>query len=332
MIKNKKIGFYPYIEKDGIGRYISEVNKHLQIDTIKSKYEILSPMQFLFEKINNYDLLHIPNFLVPIRKTAKIVCTIQDIIPLLDKNLFRYEQRLYLKQRISWSLKKADHIIFTSNNTYKDVTSIFNFNNNYSIIPLGVTKPLQNLKRPKNQLKKYFLHVGRRRTHKNIQNIIRAFSQFDTEKYDLVLAGSKDKNDDELDKLALKLGIQKSVKFTGKLSDRELAEFYENAIALIYPSLYEGFGLPILEAMSYKCPVITSNRSSMKEISNNSALMVDPENISDLSSAMSSLIKNQDIRAQFVQKGLRNIKNFEWENTSKKTLEIYSSLLGVNVC
>ena len=327
MTSNSKICFYPDIRNDGIGRYISEINKYLNNDRVKSKFHFLSPFQFLFETIENYDLVHVPNFFVPIRKKSKIVCTIQDIIPLLDKSLFRIDQRVYLQSRINWSLNNSDHIIFTSQSTCNDVKRIFNLKSEYSIIPLGVSQPIKSTKKINNICNDYFLHVGRRRSHKNILNILEAFSNLNNHKLQMIFTGNKDKDDDDIFQFAKKRGINKQISFVGNVSDIELASLYQHAISLVFPSLYEGFGLPILEAMSYGCPVITSNRSSMQEISSDNALLVDPTNISELQNAMSTMYLNHNLRNTFIESGLKHVQGYQWSVTAKKTQDVYDYVL-----
>ena len=115
------------------------------------------------------------------------------------------------------------------------------------------------------------------------------------------------------------------------MSEEQLASHYKGALALLFPSLYEGFGLPILEAMSYGCPVITSNMSSMPEVGGSAALYVDPSNINDLAEKMHLVESSSNLRDQLRVLGLNRVKEFSWHKTAEKTMEVYAEVLGVEV-
>jgi glycosyltransferase involved in cell wall biosynthesis len=124
----------------------------------------------------------------------------------------------------------------------------------------------------------------------------------------------------------LKLG--KHVIFTGFIDKEELPWYYSSAIALVFPSLYEGFGHPVLEAMACGCPVITSKLSSLPEIAGEAGIMVDAFDDNAIASAIGDFICNKNLRKGMINKGLERAKMFSWEKTSKATLEVYNKLLG----
>lgn len=329
-----RIGLYPDVSNSGIGTYISNISKYLAIDRIKSKYNQLSPLQFIFGYPVGYDLIHIPHFVVPLRKRGtKIVCTIQDVTPLVIDGLFHPLQVSYLRFRIWWSIKYADYLIFTSHNTYADSVRLFGKISRFKIIPLGVGDAISESQLPIVQYKApYFLCVGRRRHHKNIHGIIQAFASIQHQTAAiLIFAGAQDIFDAKYVEMAKSLGIQDKVFFIGSLSEEQLASHYKGALALLFPSLYEGFGLPILEAMSYGCPVITSNMSSMPEVGGSAALYVDPSNINDLAEKMHLVESSSNLRDQLRVLGLNRVKEFSWRKTAEKTMEVYAETLGVEV-
>ena len=331
MYKIKKIAFYPYIKNDGIGTYIKSIGNRIQYDYIESKFHPLSPLQFLYPIISKYKVIHVPNFYVPLICNSKILCTIQDITPLLDRKLFSYFIRKYIKFRIYWSLIRSNHIIFTSYYTKNETLKMFPFVKNFSIIPLGVEINKINIKEIKIDYKekKYFLIVGRKKNNKNINNILIAFSKV-AKKYDvhLFILGKKDKFDKIINKFMYKNNLVDKIHFKGFVSDQELNQYYSNALGLIYVSLYEGFGLPIIEAMGNSCPVITSNTSSMPEVAGDAAILVNPYKINDIKNAIQSLYENKNIRKTLINKGLDNYKKFSCIHMAEKTSVIVNKLVN----
>ena len=331
-MNNYKICIYPGIVKDGIGSYIAGINKYLKLPIIPYIGSALSPWFFLKKPPPNYNLIHVPHFVVPFfSSNAKIVCTIQDITPLVFDSGFNIIKKYYLFIRIYWSIKYSDYLIFTSLNTYNDVTRLFGEVKNYSIIPLAVDieRPINNIPFLFLKDSPYFICVGRRRPHKNTHRIIEAFASFSTHtNHHLVFVGAEDKYDVRYLALAIRLGIQQRVHFVGKVSQQALSEYYSSAVGLIFPSLYEGFGLPILEAMICGCPVITSSVASMPEVAGQAALYVDPSDVNSISSAMTFLADSEDVRKNLISKGYDQVKLFSWKESALKTIEVYQKVLS----
>ena len=204
---------------------------------------------------------------------------------------------------------------------------------------------------------KYFLFVGTVQPRKNLERLIKAYLmyvsrgpassvipanagiQLKTRPHDnlldprlrgddkiiLVIAGSKGWLSDEIYKLPKKLGIENNVKFLGRVKDEELPVLYSGAIALTFPSLFEGFGLPILEAQACGCPVITSNISSMPEVAGKAAIYINPYDVNDIVEGMSRITKNYELRTKLTKLGFENIKRFSWEKCARETLEVLTS-------
>ena len=332
MYKNEKIAIYPHIKSDGIGTYIRSIGNIIQYDYIDGKFHPLSPLQFLYPIISKYKIIHVPNFYVPLICNSKIICTIQDITPLLDKQLFSYIIRQYIKLRIFWSLKRSCHIIFTSHFTKNETLKLFPFVKNFSVIPLGINIKRTNIKINLNKKKlKYFLIVGRKKSNKNINNILIAFSRI-AKKYDihLFILGKKDKYDNIIKKFSLRNNLSNNIHFKGFVDDEELNQYYSDSLGLIYASLYEGFGLPILEAMGNSCPVITSNTSSMPEVAGDAAILVNPYDINDIKNAIQSLCEDKNLRKILINRGLDNYKKFSCYSMAEKTSLILNRLVKYN--
>jgi glycosyltransferase involved in cell wall biosynthesis len=321
-----KVLLFPHIEKDGIGTYIRGLDEHLTFTKLAFAGNILGPRQMLARLPSGFDVIHVPHFLVPFSaRGAKVVCTIQDIIPLFNRET-PFLHKLYLQIRIAWSLKRADHIIFTSNATYSEVVRKFGAVKRHSIIPLACDEPLPTDGSPRPHAFPYFFHVGRRREHKNVPAIIHALAGPGLEACHLVLGGRREDADESLMSLAENLGMAERIHFSGFLSREQLAAHYRHAEALVFPSLREGFGIPILEAMSYSCPVITSDLSSMPEVAGGGALLVNPTDPSAISGAMRRVLDEKGLKDALRESGRLNWKRYSWKSTAEKTRNLYLEL------
>ena len=152
--------------------------------------------------------------------------------------------------------------------------------------------------------------MGNRKLHKNEDRALRAFAQANIDKNIHVLFSGKPS--DQLANTAKELQIEDRVKFLGRLSEDELASTYKGALCLLFPSLYEGFGLPVIEAMACGTPVITSNTTSLVEIANNSCELIDPTKIEQISKAIEKILDNIELRKKYVEYGLINIQAYKW--------------------
>lgn len=164
----------------------------------------------------------------------------------------------------------------------------------------------------------YFLSVTNARPYKNTVRSIQAFVRSGLSKeFDLLITGQKSP---ETDRQIGELSASFVVKYVGPLSDSSLAELYRGAAALLFPSLYEGFGLPIVEAMACGTPVITSNVTAMPEVAGDAALLVDPRSVDEISAAMRRLVSDQELRQSLIRKGLQRAGEYSWERVSATVL------------
>ncbi len=177
----------------------------------------------------------------------------------------------------------------------------------------------------------YFLFCGRWERRKNIVRIIEAFARFRAEsKIDmqLVFSGERTWAAEEADNIIRKYELQADVVDLGKSPMSELPKLYAGAVALAYPSLWEGFGLPIVESMACGTPVITSNNSSMKEIGGDAAILVNPESVDEIAEAMYTIAADTSLQQDLREKGLARAAQFTWSNTARQTLALYERQLG----
>jgi glycosyltransferase involved in cell wall biosynthesis len=198
-----------------------------------------------------------------------------------------------------------------------------------SVIHLGYTLR-EGLSKRKLNIgdKPYILYVGQRYTYKNFSRLLQAYSNSPRLKkaFKLVCFGGARFSNDEINQIKkLNLKAEDIAHFNG--NDNILRTLYANATAFVFPSLYEGFGIPPLEAMSFKCPVVCSNKSSLPEVAGDAAEYFDPYNIEEMMLSIESVIFSTEKRNDLIEKGLKRIKLFSWEKCTEQTLEVYSSLL-----
>ena len=218
----------------------------------------------------------------------------------------------------------ADAIIVDSQSTKSDILAFFSIpEDKIHVVHLASDmKPVNARLSPKYGIRgDYLLYVGTVEPRKNLLRLIEAFTQLDQE-LKLVIVGVSG-----WDNRAVYKSKNPNIIFTGYVSEEDLPAFYCNAKLLIYPSLYEGFGLPILEAMNCGCPVITSNISSMPEVAGDAALLVDPYNVEEIKSAAQKLLSDGMLRKKMVARGFRQARRFSWEKTADETLQVYQKVL-----
>ncbi len=176
----------------------------------------------------------------------------------------------------------------------------------------------------------YFLYVGSFRPNKNIPALLRAFALVGRDHHDLhlVMAGGAGGEHSLITDLAGQLKINNRIKMPGFVPDHELDNLYRNAIALVHPSLYEGFGLTILEAMGRGCPVISSNATSLPEVAGDAGIMVDPQDHATMARAMTHVLDNRKLREELREMGLRRAGELTWEKTATATMTVYEQALA----
>jgi glycosyltransferase involved in cell wall biosynthesis len=270
---------------------------------------------------------------------VKRLTTIHDLIPLKYPQYFTRKMRMVLKGRFYHAVNSSDFLISDSNSTKLDLLNYFPKLKEEKIIVIPLASSISKndchdsiesptLQKMLSQNKQYFLSVATHEPRKNIKLVIEAFQalrQSDHSEIKLVLVGQRG----WLESAAIhtKPELLENVTCTGAISDQELKGWYKKAVALVYPSLYEGFGLPVLEGMAMGCPVITSNISSLPEVAGNAAKLVDPYSLAELKEAMKYFLESQDKRKSYIAKGLNQSAKFSWNKTAELTEHVYSNLL-----
>jgi glycosyltransferase involved in cell wall biosynthesis len=185
---------------------------------------------------------------------------------------------------------------------------------------------MEDLKKKFGITKPYILFVGTIQPRKNIAKLIEAFAKLKTENLELIIVGKKGWLWEEILAAPEKFKVADRVKFLDFVGDENLPSLYKNALCFVLPSLYEGFGLPVLEAMKLGCPVVISNVSSLPEVGGDAALYFDPQSVSDMAEKLNVVINDKGLRIKMIEKGYNQVKQFSWEKTARKTLEVLQEL------
>jgi glycosyltransferase involved in cell wall biosynthesis len=300
---------------------------------------VLLPVGVRCEQI---DVLHgldqsgIPLFF----KTGKYVVTIHDVIPLVLPWAFPLRHRWVLATALARIRKQAEMVIVPSTAAAEDVVRYLQVEQErVSVIPMGcdarfqpVEEPIRAaaLRRRYDLPRRYILFVGTLEPRKNVKTLLQAFAQVIAEMPQddlaLVITGGNGWGREDYVAIVNALKIQDRVCFTGFVEDDHLPDLYRGALLFVYPSLYEGFGLPVLEAMACGTPAITSNRTSLPEVAGDAALLVDPTRPEALAEAMTSIMSDGELRQRLRAKGLARARAFTWDAVAEQTVAIYRAV------
>lgn len=311
------------------------------------KYRVLKPGKLwtqwrlpfdLYTHKPRPDVFFSPSHYAPRFSPVPTVISVMDLSFLYFPELFYKKDLLQLRSWTKYSINKAIKILTISNSSKNDIIK------EYKIAPERVTVTHPGIKdftslRPRiygmNQLKnkygigeRYILFVGTLQPRKNIVRLIEAFSKLSEKDLELVVVGKKGWLFEEILEKPKQLGIENRVMFLENVGNEELPLLYKHAICMVLPSLYEGFGLPVLEAMKYECAVITSDVSSLPEAGGDACLYVNPEDTDDIAAKMSTVINDEKLRKDLIEKGKMQITKFNWENTARETLSALEEIGG----
>jgi len=300
--------------------------------------------------INKYhvNIFHGLKGFVPPFTYCRTVVTINDLASFVYPETNKFPDNFYWRYLIPFYIKRADHIIAISEATKRDLVKFLGIDpKKITTIHLayskkfffiknreGCYKKVDNLFKQKNinmknlKQKKIILSVNTIQPRKNIVGLIKAFENIagENEQVLLFLVGKWGWKYEEIKKTHAFSKYKNRIIFLGFVPDEILADLYNISFLLAYPSFYEGFGLPILEAQACGCPVITSDISSMPEIAGKGAIIINPYDINQITKAIEELINNKRLRDKLIKEGHKNIKRFSWKKTASETMEIYKML------
>lgn len=297
-----------------------------------------------YEKKNKVKIGHLDIFFSPnigfssLSQKCKKILTVHDLSFELFPDCFSLKMRLWHKLlRPKKQCTKAEIIFVPSENTKRDIVDIYNISpEKIHVLHLGQSEVfalpkeyssdhLRLIKEKYHLPEKYILFLGTLEPRKNIENVIEAFSLFQQEfpipagEYTLVIAGT---NGWKYKRIQKSIQKTKQVKHIGYVFEEDKPILYTSAALFVYPSFYEGFGLPVLEAMGSGVPVITSNRSSLPEITSGAAYLVDPHSVEEIKTGMERILFSEGVSHNFVQKGLVQAQKFDWNQTAQKFLDL----------
>ena len=334
----------------GVGHYTSELTRNLSLVAPSDSFTLISPQGLLKRRWwslglplhlarNPFDLFHGTNYEIPLWSRRPSVVTIHDLSLLLRPEA----HEPHLVRRARWRLplmaKRASRIITPSNSVRNEVCEQLGVSE--AKVVVTPEAPRTAFKRREDEqvveLRKqlgiehdFILFVGTIEPRKNLRLLVEAFGQLlrtTPLSPKLVIEGGSGWLMDDFASFIRQQGLDERVCLTGYLEDEDLCALYSTCSAFVYPSLYEGFGLPPLEAMACGAPVITSRIPSLMETVGDAARLVDPNNARDLTEAMAEMLNDEKMRGYYAEAGRVQVKKFSWEQTAKKTLEVYRQLL-----
>lgn len=290
------------------------------------------PFIINFDKL---DVFHGPNHFIPAKGNCKKIVTIHDIA-YFYMNVHGSGMDRILENWTRKSLNIADKIITVSNATGSDcikegaalekVQTIYQgFESSYEHLKLSKTLEEQTIKEMALP-EKCILFLGSLQPRKNLPQLVQAFALIANKiPHHLILAGGKGSSYKQLLSLVEEHGLQDRVIFTGYIDDQQRAALYQHAELFIYPSKYEGFGLVVLEAMSFGVPVITTNNSSLPEAAGDAGILVQIDDISGLADNMLDVLTNEHLKNELIEKGLKHCERFSWQQSAKEMLSVYQN-------
>jgi len=366
LLSAQRFGIWTYVfnllkglsDLDNTNDY-SVFSNSVKIEFLKDRFKVIkSPLntsdpniRVLWEHLimpfmlNNgkIDIFHNPDHILPLLPIkAKKIITVHDLSFYKFPETFPFMKRTYKRGLTPRSIKLADKIIAVSNSTKNDMIDLFDVDEEkIRVVHVGVSQEFVKIDDPsalscfrkgRGLPQRFVLFLGTIEKRKNLERLIDAFSMAVRKggiPHKLVIAGKKGWLYKDLFKKIDDEGLRDKIVFISDMKQSELPLLYNLAELFIYPSIYEGFGLPVLESMACGTAVITSNVSSLPEVAGKAALLIDPYNIEEISSAMIKVLSDAALRGSMIEKGLVQAAQFSWKNCAKHTLEVYEGMLKV---
>lgn len=284
------------------------------------------------------DLIHGPVNVVPLAGRTPSVVTIHDLAFLVYLEQYPSMQRRYLKTMTSASVRKARRVIAVSSYTARDVAERLGVSEEKVVaVPNGVseefhpragTDELERFRSENRLPADFLLFVGTLQPRKNLLGLLRAYATLDrSDRLPLYVVGAPGWMYEEIFDEVRALGIAGDVHFSGYAASNALPLWYSAATAFVYPSFYEGFGLPVLEAMACGTPVVTSSTSSLPEVVGEAGIQVDPRDIGEIASAIARLLGDSALRDRLSLQGIEQARQFTWRRTARETAAVYRSVV-----
>jgi glycosyltransferase involved in cell wall biosynthesis len=290
------------------------------------------PYQALFSESN---ITHFFNYIVPPKVNGDVITTIYDMSYKLYPDTLDKKNLKRIIRDINYSVERSTLILTISESAKKEIIDEFKVNAECvkiiypSFDTVKSNESFSSIAKKFNIPSKYILFVGNLEPRKNIPMLINSFAALKKGSgldYHLVIAGQKGWQYESIFKTVEDQKLSEHVTFTGFISSEDKSALYKNASLFVYPSLYEGFGIPILEAMSSGVPVICSNTSSMPEAAGNAAFLVNPERQDEIEDAMYQMLTSATLRNEKVELGYKQAEKFSWDKSAAELIQIYQEL------
>ena len=291
----------------------------------------------LFTENSRPDVFFTPTHYGPRFSPVPTAISIMDLSYIHFPQLFKKNDLYQLKNWTKLSAKKAKKIFTISEFSKNDIIKTYGVSKEKVVVTYpGIKQDLrlkikdlsmEDLNKKFGIKGEYILFVGTLQPRKNIVRLVEAFSKLKKNNLQLVIVGKRGWLYEDILSAPQKFGVTDNVKFLDFINDEDLPSLYKNALCFVLPSLYEGFGLPVLEAMKYGCPVLTSNVSSLPEAGGDAAVYFDPENTGDITKKIEKVISDEKLREEMIKKGKIQVKKFSWEKTARETLRALEELV-----
>ncbi len=283
------------------------------------------------------DLLHSMAFVTPLNNPCPIVVTVYDLSFIHHPDHFPPLKRSYLTRQTKRSCRTARRIVAISESGRRDIHELFGVPlERIDVVPPGVDATfrlineaeVEAFRRRERLPKRFFLHVGTLQPRKNIPLLIEAFAQMPRQDVGLVLVGGEGWSFDQIYRRVEEMDLRDRIRFAGYVPDLDLPLWYNAAAALVFPSVYEGFGMPVSQAMACGTPVIAAKTSAVPEAAGEAALYFDPQDVSALAEHMVTVLDDSGTRATMRQVGLNQARKYSWQEAGEKMITIYQRALA----
>ncbi len=321
--KNVKIKYFPFRHYK---RYLGLVYSRLLVTATLAR--------------ENIDVFHFPAGNIPAKYTGKKLLTVHDLAVWKHPDLFAKIQRRQARSLTSTTLKNVGKIIAVSEATATDIKEIFDVNpEKIKVIYNGIDKrffikptsdAISDLKKKYKIKKDYILYLGQLEPRKNLTRLIEAFSELKErnlgEDFQLVIAGGSGWLAKVIRHIASDSKYSEDIIFTGYIKPDDLTSIYGGAKLFVFPSIYEGFGMPVVEAMACGLPVVLSDIPALKEVAGGIGVLVNPYSVSGMAQAMWKVLSNNSLQKELIQKGFKRAEEFSWQQCAKETLKLYEEV------
>ncbi|MBI4040834.1 MAG: glycosyltransferase family 4 protein [Deltaproteobacteria bacterium] len=286
------------------------------------------------------DVVHSTNIVAPCLKNSKLIVTLHDLTYHVYPKWHTVRNVLFSRYYTKRAVQRAYKIIVDSESTKKDLLAYYKIEESKIKVIYLAAAPyfypeqdpsvIQTMRESLGTMGDFILYVGTLEPRKNLEALLCAYARLVSENkeiFPLVISGTPGWKYSSLFKLVHKLNLSQKIKFLGYVSNDALRVLYSTASIFVYPSLYEGFGLPVVEAMACGAPVITSGVSSLPEVSGDAALLIDPKKTDEIYEALKRLFENENLRNQLRVKSLKQSQKFSWFKTAQETLALYQECM-----